>query len=205
MSGTGPIPTGPSASTPSSPPTPGPSSSSALKHRSRLPLQRGPQGRGHSETPPAYLADALVALVTGEPACVSEESTATGSSGHRLVPGHRIFPEQRSRATVVFRVDATALQAGLCQSGRDVRPSPGWDRSPWPPCSRQLSDAFVKILVLDGKDVTPCATRGATSPPMSRAPSKRRDPVCVVPECDVASGCRTITGPWTTPSSRRPA
>ena len=52
----------------------------------------------------------------------------------------------------------------------------------------QLSEAFVKILVHDGVDVTTVCHAGRTVTAHVQSALEARDPVCVVPGCDVAHG-----------------
>jgi len=53
---------------------------------------------------------------------------------------------------------------------------------------RQLSDAFVKIVVLDGTDVTTVCHVGRSVSRHIQTALEERDPVCVVPKCEVAHG-----------------
>ena len=65
---------------------------------------------------------------------------------------------------------------------------PGVGPVPVAAVRRQLPDAFVKILVLDGEDVTTvCHVGRERSRPCPERPRRAR-PVCVVPGCDVAFG-----------------
>ncbi len=171
MSGTGRIPTGPFASTPSSPPKPEPSSWARSKKKPTSAFNEARQAEAH-ENPSAYLADALVALVTGEPAV-----PASKDSGRCTAP----------RATVVIRVDAKALRRGYAKAG-EMCAIPGVGPVPVAEVRRQLSDAFVKVVVLDGKDVTTVCHVGRSISRHLQTALEERDPVCVVPRCDVAHG-----------------
>ena len=53
---------------------------------------------------------------------------------------------------------------------------------------RQLSDATAKLLVVDGVDVVSVCHAGRTVPAHLQSALEERDPICVVPECDVAQG-----------------
>ncbi len=122
----------------------------------------------HQEPPAAYLADALVALVCGEPVM---GSTGSGSP----------------RATVSIRVDATALRRGHAEAG-ETCVIPGVGPVPVAVVRRQLSDATVKLLVVDAVDVLSVCHAGRTVPAHLQSALEERDPICVVPECDVAQG-----------------
>ena len=150
--------------------------------RGRHPLQPGPQGQDQ-ENPAAYRADALVALVAGE------------ASGHRIPSGSgRAGP---TRATVCIRVDGAALKRGFTKTGETCH-IPGVGPVPVATVRRQLADAYVKILVRDGKDVTTVCHAGRTVTAHVQSALEERDPSCVVPGCDVAPGSRTTTGTSTT-------
>jgi len=117
------------------------------------------------ESPAAYLADALVALVCGE-----ARSGATGP-----------------RATVSIRVDAAALRRGHAEAG-ETCVIPGVGPVPVALARRQLSDATVKALVVKGVDVLSVCHVGRTVTAHVQSALEERDPTCVVPGCDVAQG-----------------
>jgi len=127
---------------------------------------------GDHEPPAAYCADALVALVSGEPAGAAGKGSGHGGP---------------SRATVVIRVDATALKRGHTKTG-ETCDIPGVGPVPVAAVKRQLPDAFVKILVHDGVDVTTVCHVGRTVTAHVQSALEGRDPVCVVPGCDTAQG-----------------
>jgi hypothetical protein len=127
---------------------------------------------GVQESPAAYGADALVALVAGEPvARASKGSTRKGTS----------------RATVVIKVDGRALKRGYAKAG-EVCDIPGVGPVPVAAVKRQLSDAFLKILVHDGVDVTTVCHVGRSVPAHVQSALETRDPLCVVPGCDTGLG-----------------
>ena len=149
---------------------------SALKEEADVRFDAARQAQ-QEEPPAAYLADALVALVSGEPAGdASEDTTATGSSR-----------ANGPRGTVVIRVDAQALRRGYAKAG-ETCVIPGVGPVPVAAARRQLSDAFVKILVLDGKDIVTVCHAGRNVSAYVQSALEERDPVCVVPRCDVAFG-----------------
>ena len=53
---------------------------------------------------------------------------------------------------------------------------------------RQLSDSWIKIVVHDGKDVMTVCHVGRTISAHLQTALEERDPVCVVPKCDIAFG-----------------
>ena len=122
---------------------------------------------GEHESPAAYRADALVALVTGD--TVSQTSSAS------------------ARTTVCIRVDGTALQRGYAHEGETCH-IPGVGPVPVAMVKRQLPEAFVKILVTKGKDVTTVCHAGRTVTAHVQSALEERDPCCVVPGCDTAQG-----------------
>jgi hypothetical protein len=124
---------------------------------------------GDQESPAAYRADALVALLTGDPIATSTRSSRS------------------PRATVCIRVDGAALVRGHAEAG-ETCDIPGVGPVPVAAVKSQLSDAFVKILVHDGVDVTTVCHVGRTVTAHVQSALEARDPVCVVPGCDVAHG-----------------
>jgi len=137
---------------------------------------------GHDEAPAAYRADALVALLSAEPLApdASKRSGASTGSGSSRRSG-------RPRATVCIRVDASALTRGHVRAGETCVIA-GVGPVPVAAVRRQLSDAWVKILVTKGKDVTTVCHLGRSVPAHLQSALEERDPVCVVPGCDVAHG-----------------
>jgi len=51
-----------------------------------------------------------------------------------------------------------------------------------------LPEAFVKVLITDGVDIATVCHVGRSVPAHLRSAIEERDPVCVVPGCDVATG-----------------
>jgi hypothetical protein len=128
---------------------------------------------GEHESPGAYRADALVALVTDDP----ETTVPTGSAQS---PGP-------TRSTVCIRVDAKALRRGYATEGETCH-IPGVGPIPVATVTRQLSDAFVKVLVTDGVDVSTVCHIGRSVPAHVQSALDERDPQCVVPGCDSSQG-----------------
>ena len=126
------------------------------------------------EPPAAYLADALVAVVCGEAVCGEVESGGAERS-------------RSPRATLSIRVDAAALRRGHVEAG-ETCVIPGVGPVPVAAVRRQLSDATVKLLVVDGVDVASVCHVGRSVPVHLQSALEERDPTCVVPGCDVAQG-----------------
>ncbi len=122
---------------------------------------------GRHESPATYRADALVRLVTGD----AVGSPSTGPS----------------RSTVCIRVDARALRRGHAKEGETCH-IPGVGPIPVATVTRQLSDAYVKVLVTDGVDISTVCHIGRSVPAHVQSALEERDPQCVVPGCDVAQG-----------------
>jgi hypothetical protein len=133
-------------------------------------FHRGRKAR-QQESPAAYRADALVALVTGEDVASQDSGSRTNSP----------------RATVTIRVDGRALVRGHAEEG-EICHIPGVGPVPVATVRAQLPDAFIKVLVLDGEDVTTVVHPGRGVTAKVQSALEERDPVCVVPGCDVAHG-----------------
>jgi hypothetical protein len=125
---------------------------------------------GIQESPATYRADALVRLVAGD----AERSRSTGPTGS-------------TRSTVCIRVDARALRRGYAKEGETCH-IPGVGPIPVATVTRQLSDAYVKVLVTDGVDVSTVCHIGRSVPAHVQSALEERDPQCVVPGCDIAQG-----------------
>ena len=128
---------------------------------------------GEHQSAGAYRADALVALVTGNP-------ETTPSTGQPQSPGP-------ARSTVCIRVDAKALRRGYAKEGETCHIA-GVGPIPVATVTRQLSDAFVKVLVTDGVDVSTVCHIGRSVPAHVQSALEERDPQCVVPGCDTSQG-----------------
>lgn len=111
----------------------------------------------------AYAADALVELVAG---------TRRPRSGSGPPVMH-------------IRVDAAAMGRGHVEDG-EVCEIAGVGPVPVATARALLPEAFLKILVIDGVDVTSVCHIGRSIPAHLRSALEERDPTCVVPGCDVA-------------------
>jgi hypothetical protein len=125
---------------------------------------------GCEEPARALAADALVGL-----ACRPDpESGPAGSSS--------------GPATMVHvRVDHEALLRGHLEPG-EICEIPGIGPIPVDVARRLAADSILSVLVTDGVDVTSVAHAGRTIPGAIRTALLERDPICVVPGCDVREG-----------------
>lgn len=90
-------------------------------------------------------------------------------------------------AMVHVRVDHTALVRGFTEEG-EVCEVPGIGPIPVAAARRLADDAILKVLLTDGADIAAVAHLGRTIPARLRTALEARDPVCVVPGCDVRRG-----------------
>ncbi len=128
---------------------------------------------GHRESPMAYAADALVALVTG-----------TNISGAVVGTGSR---SRTPSTTMHLRVDVAALRRGNLEDG-EMCEIPGVGPVPLATATNAIGDAILKVIVTDGVDVKAVANMKRAIPARLRTALMERDEKCVVPGCDVAKG-----------------
>lgn len=119
------------------------------------------------ESPAAYAADALVALVSGEHHGDRDPKARRGSG-----------------ALVHIRVDATALKRGHVGPGEMCEVA-GVGPVPVASAHRAMSDAVVKIVVRDAVDVYSVCHVGRSVTASVQTALEERDPTCVVPGCAV--------------------
>jgi 5-methylcytosine-specific restriction endonuclease McrA len=122
-------------------------------------LQQEARRSGQRERAESYAADALVALASGEV----------------------------TKAVVHVQVDAAALERGRTLPGETCR-IPGIGPVSVTTARRLGSDGIVKVIERDGVDVRRVTHRGRTIPAHVRTALEARDPICVVPGCDVRTG-----------------
>jgi hypothetical protein len=127
---------------------------------------------GRRERPEAYAADALVALLGRTSGEQTGGVAPTGS---------------RSNGSVHLRVDLTALRSGWVAPG-ELCEIPGVGNVPVSVARSILGDHLLKLVISDGVDITTICHLGRAVPAHLRTALEERDPVCVVPTCDVASG-----------------
>jgi len=94
------------------------------------------------------------------------------------------------RPTVVLRVDAAALRRGETADD-EVCEIPGVGPVPLATATRLLGDAYVKIVVRDGVDVTGVCHPGRTVPAHLDTALAERDRTCSVPRCDATERLET--------------
>jgi len=131
-------------------------------YRARIFSQARAEGRRESSE--AYAADALVAL--------AQDRLGQGAG---------------PKATVHVRVDHGALVRGHAVNG-EVCEIPGIGPIPVSVARRMASDSILKAFVSDGIDVRAVTHVGRTVSAKVRTALEARDPVCVVPGCDVRQG-----------------
>ena len=115
------------------------------------------------ESSGAYMADALVQLVT------------SGAAGGDTASG--------PRAMVNVFVDHQALTSGIASAG-DVCEIEGIGPVPAATAQALLSDSILKVVVTDGVDVRAVSKTTRTIPARVRTAILARDRTCVVPRCD---------------------
>lgn len=121
--------------------------------------QREAKRSGQREPAEAYAADALVALATGE---------------------------DRANTVVHVEVDAVALDRGRVVGSEKCRIR-GVGPIPVSVAQRLATNGAVKVIERKGVDVRRVAHPGRTIPAHVRTALEARDPICVVPGCDVRS------------------
>ena len=132
---------------------------------------------GRFETPDAYRADALMALVTGQ------GILGPGGDGAGPAPGRT--PDPKASVSVV--VDLPSLRRGQVTGGGRCE-IPGVGPVPVDHARALLGDALVELLVAHGTDVTTVYSAGRHVPRRVRSALLLRDPRCVVPGCDARLG-----------------
>jgi len=137
-------------------------------HQDRMFSEARKEGR--REPREAYAADALVALAQAGSGSGSGSGSASGP-----------------RAMVHVRVDHSALLRGHAEPG-EVCDIPGIGPIPAGVARSLASDSILKVLLTDGADIKAVVHYGRTIPARIRTALEARDPVCVVPGCDVRVG-----------------
>ncbi|MGH9078979.1 MAG: DUF222 domain-containing protein [Acidimicrobiales bacterium] len=130
---------------------------------------------GITESRNALAADALVSLAEGE-------SGRSSPSGRRL--GSRGEGRSGPATMVHVRVDHQALIRGHLEPG-EICEIPGIGPIPVEVARALAADSILSVLVTDGVDVTTVAHAGRTIPASLRRALVERDPVCIVPGCEV--------------------
>jgi hypothetical protein len=135
---------------------------------------------GHHESPAAYAADALVALVTGSSSTGTSTSTGTTTRGSRS-------KSPAPRTMMHLRVDLAALRRGRIDAG-EVCEIAGIGPVPLATAVNEIGESILKVVISDGKDVTTVCHLGRAVPAHIRSALEDRDETCVVPGCRVTRG-----------------
>jgi hypothetical protein len=117
---------------------------------------------GRREPFAAYVADALVNLVTG------------AQSG------------RKPSTSAIIRVDLAALRRGELEAG-ELCEIPGVGPVPLSVARELLGESFLKLVITDGVDVQTVCHGGRHVSSFIDTALQERDPVCVVPGCDTAA------------------
>jgi hypothetical protein len=118
----------------------------------------------------AYLADAFVSLVLGEPQCDTKGQKGRGA-----------------RDEVVVHVDVAALRRGHKTPGERCEIA-GVGPVSVAAARKVLGDAFLKFVIEDSVDVLGVCHVGRSVPAHLQSALEARDKTCVVPGCAVSHG-----------------
>ena len=141
-----------------------------VKGRAMFVAEEAVKAKVASEPGAAYEADALVALVTGD---VRQDTFQGLVGGRRRSPG------------VVYHVNLESLRRGRIEAG-EVCEVAGVGVVPLAVIEDVVGDATAKLVIKEGVDVRTVCHLGRTVPATVETALEARDPVCVVPGCDVA-------------------
>jgi hypothetical protein len=125
---------------------------------------REARNEGRREPFRAYVADALVNLVT-----------APSQTGRK-----------KSSHSAIVRVDLAALRRGELEAG-EVCEIPGVGPVPLATARALLGETFLKLVISNGVDVQSVCHLGRHVSAFTETALEERDPVCVVPGCDATS------------------
>jgi len=114
-------------------------------------------------------------------------SGAAGRRSGRRRPVKPVDVDAVPRTMVHVRVDHAALVRGHTKPG-EVCEIPGIGPIPVEVARDLAGDSILTVLLTDGVDVTAVAHAGRTIPASVRRALIERDPVCVVPGCEVRDG-----------------
>jgi hypothetical protein len=181
-----------------------------LDQRADVLFRRGRSAKVHA-TRDQYRADALVDLLAGAPeeadsdsesesesesdtepvsVSVSGSEPGTGSGpGTKSSDATRRMPRETS-ATVIVRVDAASLRRGWVVPG-EMCEIAGIGPVSVDTARELLGEWYVRLLVVDGADVTTITGRHRHIPARVEAALFERDRECVVPGCTVSIGLET--------------
>lgn len=136
----------------------------ALQAESKVVFEEA-RAEGRHEPEAAYLADALVRLVT--------------RSGQG---------EGKSKVVLHLRAPLAAFLPGMHGEADDVCEIPGVGPVSRATAERLLGSAYLKLFITDGVDVQSVVHHGRAIPAHVLSALDERDPVCVVPGCTAARG-----------------
>ncbi len=167
---------------------------------------------GRQESPDAYRADALLALITGrgtttdpgsadpgtaDPGSAGPASTIGSGSGGKARAGGR----GRARATGTGRTGDTTVHVRIDldrllgdgpgrkgRSGGGICEIPGVGPIPVERARELMGDALLELIITNGVDVTTVCRLGRSIPVALRSALFERDRTCVVPGCDRTAG-----------------
>jgi hypothetical protein len=156
---------------------------------------------GSFESPDAYRADALVALVTGRGILGPSRRNRTGSNGSTSSGSDTPSDSTTSHSTtgspgcrqpgpgtqVIIRTDLAALRRGHTSPG-EVCEIEGVGPIPVDEAISAMGRALCHLVITDGVDVTTICRLGRNIPTPLALALLERDPTCVVPGCDVTKG-----------------
>jgi hypothetical protein len=161
---------------------------------------------GSFESPDAYRADALVALVTGRGILGPSRRNRTGSNGSGSGTAASNGSDTPSGSTtsdsttgspgcrqpgpgtqVIIRTDLSALRRGHTRPG-EVCEIEGLGPIPVDEAISAMGRALCHLVITDGVDVTTICRLGRNIPTPLALALLERDPTCVVPGCDVTKG-----------------
>lgn len=158
---------------------------------------------GLREANQAYCADALAGLVTGDappcgpdPAGQANSAAPTGQANGPAPAGQANSPAPAGpptrtptgpRAQVIVRVDLDCLRNGVV-GPRGICEIPGVGPVSVDTARSLMGDAWLKMVITNGVDVTTVCHLGRSIPQALRTALCERDRTCVVPGCDVATG-----------------
>ncbi|HEY1832233.1 MAG TPA: HNH endonuclease signature motif containing protein [Acidimicrobiales bacterium] len=151
-----------------------------LKQRANELFRLGRSAKVRS-TQEQYMADACVDLLSGA-------IRRPGADTDEAAPGNAT--STRTSVTCIVRVDAAALRRGRVGEG-EICEIAGVGPISVDAAIDLLGEAGFRLLVTDAQDVRAITGRTRYAPARLEAALFERDPVCVVPGCDVSIGLQT--------------
>ncbi|HXY44645.1 MAG TPA: HNH endonuclease signature motif containing protein [Acidimicrobiales bacterium] len=137
---------------------------------------------GLREPRQAYLADALVAIVSGQAPTLAPGPPPSGGARSRGPAATRPARRGRPDATILFHVDLEALARGSLGPGEECVVE-GGGHVPLSVVESYLETARIRLVVRDGCDVVAVVSAKRTIPAVLQTALCARDRTCVVPGC----------------------